>query len=248
MTIAMGIATVIVTAVTRPTLSLEAISIGGISDMLSLLPLRVEHIARHIKTQHIESVCLSSDLQSLLLRSPQHLPANPVPGTHLTIGIQEERIEHHRPHYEAKYKGILYATNCQMPRIVSVPLRDGVPVPGHVSRLQVWHWVDTLGPEQFVTLSMFLRETFNGVAKPQATTAEYAYTLIREHGLLYRPPNALIRQIGGITDNANDVPGNVLVIKHKRGNKDFVIDCTDEDIEDATNIIKRTLGVSNFWS
>ncbi|KAG1883971.1 hypothetical protein F4604DRAFT_1919777 [Suillus subluteus] len=82
-----------------------------------------------------------------------HLPANPVPGTHLTIGIQEERIEHHRPHYEAKYKGILYAMNCWMPQIVSVPLRDGVPVPGHVSRLQVWHWVDMLGPEQFVHVS-----------------------------------------------------------------------------------------------
>ncbi|KAG2039382.1 hypothetical protein BDR03DRAFT_980890 [Suillus americanus] len=79
------------------------------------------------------------------------LLANPMPGTQLSIRIQEERIEHHRPHYQAKYQGILYATKGQMPRIISVPLQDGVPVLGHVSWLQVWHWVDTLGPDQFVT-------------------------------------------------------------------------------------------------
>lgn len=67
----------------------------------------------------------------------------------------------------------------------------------------------------------------------------YSYTFHREHSAMYLPPNAMIRELADITSNKDDVMGNVLVVKHLRGRKHIVVDCSAEDIQCVNSIIIR---------
>ncbi|KAG2360157.1 hypothetical protein BDR07DRAFT_1378216 [Suillus spraguei] len=54
--------------------------------------------------------------------------------------------------------------------------------------------------------------------------------------------------IMGITRNYMDVTGNVLVVKHVRGNKHAIVDCTKDDIMYITDIMKRGISQDEFWT
>lgn len=65
------------------------------------------------------------------------------------------------------------------------------------------------------------------------------YTFFHEHLLVYRPPNALIQEVGCTTSNADNILGNVLVVKHSQHMKNKLMDCEEDDIPWISGIIKQ---------
>ncbi|KAG1876934.1 hypothetical protein C8R48DRAFT_668952 [Suillus tomentosus] len=167
------------------------------------------------------------------------LPPQPTPSILSEIEVQEARIAQHWPDYQGILQGVLYATRADAAHLVSIPLRDGVESLVDISQLEVTHWVDQLGPDKFVTSSGRCRKTYNVIADMPEGETPPGYTFFRDHPLVYGPPNALIRNIGGITANADDVEGNVLVVKHTRGKKNDLMDCEEDDIPWISGIIKQ---------
>jgi hypothetical protein len=134
---------------------------------------------------------------------------------------------------------MLYATLATAPHLVSVPLRDGVTRLTNISQLETSHWLDYLMRDRFIVLTGRLRKTFNMLPGSPDTPLEHGYTIIREDPWTYPPPNALIRGIACVADTRDDVTGNVLVIKHKKGNKHDIVDMTKEDAHIVDSLIKR---------
>ncbi|KAG2741941.1 hypothetical protein P692DRAFT_20821997 [Suillus brevipes Sb2] len=152
---------------------------------------------------------------------------------------QEARLHHHHPSYVRCYTALLYATAASAPMLVPVPLRDGVSQLRHINDLEVLHWVDCLGDNKFNVNMARARKTYNHVAHPSLAGDAHAYTFFREAPDVYPPPNALIRDIMSDQKRASAVFGNVLVIKHTKGNKHEVLDQTVEDIESINCVIRR---------
>ncbi|KAG0692072.1 hypothetical protein DFH29DRAFT_1009445 [Suillus ampliporus] len=75
------------------------------------------------------------------------------------------------------------------------------------------------------------------------------YTFYRESPSSYTPPNLLVREILDIGDAADDVHGNILIVKHVKGNKHVVVDVTGGDIAIVDSIIRSAVARSdsNFW-
>ncbi|KAG1894069.1 uncharacterized protein F5891DRAFT_1256480 [Suillus fuscotomentosus] len=167
------------------------------------------------------------------------LPPQPTPSMLSEREVQEARIAQHWPEYQAILQGVLYATKADAAHLVSVPLRDGVESLVDVSQLEVTHWVDQFGPDKFVSSAGRCRKTYNVITDMPEGETPPGYTFFREHPLVYGPPNALVRKIGGITSNEDDVVGNVLVVKHTRGKKHDLMDCEEDDIPWISGIIKQ---------
>lgn len=81
------------------------------------------------------------------------------------------------------------------------------------------HWVSQLGPDLFISSIGQLRKTYNLIAEMPARAPALGYTFFREHLAVFAASNRLIRGIAGITANADDVTGNVLVVKHCQSKK-----------------------------
>ncbi|KAG1764934.1 hypothetical protein EDD22DRAFT_845635 [Suillus occidentalis] len=139
----------------------------------------------------------------------------------------------------AALAGVLYATRAETAELVSVPLRDGVENLVNINQLEVTHWVDLLGPNNLISTMGWCRKTYNVIGHVAEGLSPPGYTFFREHPLIYSPPNVLIRRICGITSDANDIMGNVLVVKHRQGDKNDVIDCEEDDIPWISRIIKQ---------
>ncbi|KAG1880593.1 hypothetical protein C8R48DRAFT_767365 [Suillus tomentosus] len=167
------------------------------------------------------------------------LPAMPAPGDMARIKLEEAQISKHWPHYQGSVQGLLYATSARNPIVVSVPFRDGIKKVGSISHLQVMHWVNQLGPDLFISSTGRFRKTYNLIAEMPGGAIAVGYTFFREHAAVFPAPNRLIRGIASITSNADDVTGNVLVVKHCQGKKDKVMDCNDEDIPWVNGILKQ---------
>ncbi|KAG2340441.1 hypothetical protein BDR05DRAFT_1002617 [Suillus weaverae] len=117
------------------------------------------------------------------------LPPHCVPSTHASIKQEERRIEGHIPPYEGTFIGILYATRATVPWLVTIPVRQG--------------------PELHFSVSSRFHKTYNPRGKHYYS---YAYTFFREHPMAASPPNYCICNAAGISDEEDDVTGNVLVI------------------------------------
>ncbi|KAG1775890.1 hypothetical protein EV702DRAFT_1046545 [Suillus placidus] len=145
--------------------------------------------------------------------APQ-LPATPMPDDLRSVQLQEERIAHHSPPYKCKFVGMLYGTRAIWPHLVVIPVRDGVEGLTHISQLDVCHWVDYFGAENVISATSRGRKTYHVMADAVTDAPARGYTFFREHVMGFAPPNALIREVAGIDDHAEDVTGNVLVVKH----------------------------------
>ncbi|KAG2336262.1 hypothetical protein BDR05DRAFT_1006033 [Suillus weaverae] len=170
------------------------------------------------------------------------LPPIPIPCDLATIQIQEARIDNHTPIRWA----LLYATLATAPHLVSVPLRDGVTRLKNISQLEMSHWLDHLKRDKFIVLTGCLRKTFNMLPGAPDTPWEHGYTIIREDPWTYPPPNALIHDIARVTDVRDDVTGNVLVIKHNKGDKHDIVDMTKEDANIVDLLIRGAIHTSNL--
>ncbi|KAG2099000.1 uncharacterized protein F5147DRAFT_777522 [Suillus discolor] len=178
-------------------------------------------------------------------RSRQLMPHR-TPSGITEIEVQEARIAQHWPDYQGILQGVLYATSAKKAHLVSIPLRDGVDSLVDMSQLDVSHWVDQLGPERLISSTGQCRKTYNVIADiPEGGTLP-GYTFFREHPLVYGPPNALIREVGRITSNADNILGNVLVVKHTRHMKNELMDCEEDNIP-WIGIIKQCVRDSTFW-
>ncbi|KAG1880503.1 hypothetical protein C8R48DRAFT_829836 [Suillus tomentosus] len=136
-------------------------------------------------------------------------------------------------------RGLLYATSAKNLIVVSVPFRDGIKKVGNTSHLQVMHWVNQLGPDLFISSTRQFRKTYNLIKEMPAGAPALGYTFFREHPAVFAASNRLIRGIAGITANAGDVTGNVLVVKHCQSKKNEVMDCDDGDIPWVNDIMKQ---------
>lgn len=105
--------------------------------------------------------------------------------------------------------------------------------------MQVMHWVNQLGPDLFISSTGQFRKIYNLIAEIPAGALALGYTFFREHPAVFAAPNRLIRGIAGITANADDVTGNVLLVKHCQSKKNEVMDCDDEDIPWVNGIMKQ---------
>lgn len=123
--------------------------------------------------------------------------------------------------------------------MVSVPFRDGIKKLNDISHLQVTHWVNQLGPDLFVSSTGRLRKTYNVIAEMPVGTPALGYTFFREHPAVFAAPNRLIWMIAGITENADDIAGNILVVKHACGRKDELMDCNKVDVSWVNGIMKQ---------
>ncbi|KAG2107460.1 uncharacterized protein F5147DRAFT_653322 [Suillus discolor] len=168
-----------------------------------------------------------------------HLPPNPMPANQWSICIQEAHIANHFLPYCGKIHGLLYTTSAITPHLVDVPFQDGVTELTNLSQLQILHWVDQLGPDRHVLTSGRFRKTYHTYMDDPETLNMYSYTFHREHTAMPSPPNAMIHELADITSNEDDVMGNVLVVKHLRGSKHDVVDCSAEDIQCVNSIIIR---------
>ncbi|KAG2050995.1 hypothetical protein BDR06DRAFT_1010745 [Suillus hirtellus] len=81
------------------------------------------------------------------------------------------------------------------------------------------HWVNQLGPDLFILSTGQFRKTYNLIAEMPARAPALGHTFFREHPAVFAAPNRLIRGIAGITANADDITGNVLVVKHCQSKK-----------------------------
>jgi hypothetical protein len=62
---------------------------------------------------------------------------------------------------------------------------------------------------------------------------------VNQLGPVFAAPNRLIRMIAGIMENADDVAGNILGVKHARGRKNDIMDCNEVDMEWVNRIMKQ---------
>ncbi|KAG1830045.1 hypothetical protein DFJ58DRAFT_874728 [Suillus subalutaceus] len=79
--------------------------------------------------------------------------------------------------------------------------------------------------------------TYNLIAEMPVGTPVLGYTFFWEHPAVFPAPNRLIQMVAGITENADDVAGNILVVKHARGRKNDVMDCNEVDMEWVNHIM-----------
>lgn len=141
--------------------------------------------------------------------------------------------------YHGKIRALLYATSAMTVHVVDVPLRDGVSQLSQLSHLQILHWVDQLGPDRHVLTTGRFRKTYNTNADTPEAVSAYGYTFFQEQPSVFSPPNMLIRDLVLIKSNKNDIMGNVLVVKHIRGRKHDIVDCSAEDIQWVNEIVVR---------
>ncbi|KAG2152220.1 hypothetical protein BD769DRAFT_1658653 [Suillus cothurnatus] len=167
------------------------------------------------------------------------LPPNPMPNDLWSIRLQEARIASHTPTYSGKIRALLFATSATTVHVIDVPLRDGVSQLTQLSHLQILHWVNQLGPDRHVLATGRFRKTYNTNAGTPEAASAFGYTFFREHPSVFSPPNMLIRELAHIKSNENDIMGNVLVVKHIRGRKHDIVDCSLEDVQWANEIIVR---------
>ncbi|KAG1781411.1 hypothetical protein EV702DRAFT_1042503 [Suillus placidus] len=162
--------------------------------------------------------------------APQ-LPATPMPDDLRSVQLQEERIAHHSP------VSVLPTWSSEYSHSLSPALQM------QICRHAVWH-KGNLAPPGSHTSTSRGRKTYHVMADAVTDAPARGYTFFREHVMGFAPPNALIREVAGIDDHAEDVTGNVLVVKHAWKNKHKVVDCTTNDIEDINNVIKSCC---RFW-
>lgn len=93
--------------------------------------------------------------------------------------------------------------------VVAVPLRDGAETVTDTSQVQVIHWVDHLKPDLFISPTERIRKMYNLIID-----VPVRHLGTRSFGNIYWYTNALIFEIVGITLNADDIAGNMLVVKH----------------------------------
>ncbi|KAG2124752.1 hypothetical protein BD769DRAFT_1669243 [Suillus cothurnatus] len=180
-------------------------------------------------------------------RQPQ-LPPLPAPSDQWAIRVQEARMRDNHPKDEHAYIGLLYATRASAPKLVPIPLRDGLAHLKHINDLEVLHWVDCLGNNKFSVDMDRACKTYNITSLNSTAARGYGYTFFREHCMLYAPPNALIGRITASVTTGNSVLGNVLVVKHIRGNKHEVVDLTAADVDCINEVLIRTINHAEFWT
>ncbi|KAG2346976.1 hypothetical protein BDR05DRAFT_996778 [Suillus weaverae] len=167
-----------------------------------------------------------------------------------SILAQEAHIQSHYPHYAGTHLGILYATSATSPYLVPIPFLDGVTQFHHISQLEVSHWVDQLATDRFIVFTSKFRKTYNVHPGTCGVAPEYGYTFFRDAPDAYSPPNMLVRDLAFIEDAVDDVTGNVLVVKHPRGNKHEIIDMAADDIATVNTLIQGAVSRvdSEFWT
>ncbi|KAG1883970.1 hypothetical protein F4604DRAFT_1979622 [Suillus subluteus] len=160
------------------------------------------------------------------------LPPDPMPSDLRSILAQEARIQSHYPHYAGTCLGVLYATSAMTPYLVSIPFLNGVSQFCHISQLEVSHWVDRLTLDCFIVFTSKFHKTYNVHPGTCGIAPEYGYTFFVTHLML------------------DDVTGNVLVIKHPRGNKHDIIDMAADDIAVVNALIQGAVPRvdSEFWT
>ncbi|KAG2336260.1 hypothetical protein BDR05DRAFT_1006031 [Suillus weaverae] len=178
------------------------------------------------------------------------LPPDPMPSDLKSILAQEARIQSHYPHYAGTHLGILYATSATSPYLVPIPFLDGVTQFHHISQLKVSHWVDQLATDRFIVFTSKFHKTYNVHPSTCGVAPEYGYTFFRDAPDAYSPPNMLVRDLAFIEDAVDDVTGNVLVVKHPRGNKHEIIDMAADDIATVNTLIQGAVSRvdSEFWT
>ncbi|KAG2039384.1 hypothetical protein BDR03DRAFT_1009017 [Suillus americanus] len=174
------------------------------------------------------------------------LPPIPIPCDLATIQVQEAHIDNHTLHYADRRLALLYVTLATIPHLVSVPLHDGASRLTNLSQLETSHWLDHLKRDKFIVLTGCLQKTFNTLPEGPDTPWDHGYTIICEDPWMYPPPNALICDMACITDVHDDVTGNVLVIKHKKGNKHDIVDMTKENANIVDSLIRSAIHASNL--
>ncbi|KAG2131469.1 hypothetical protein BD769DRAFT_1666482 [Suillus cothurnatus] len=156
-----------------------------------------------------------------------------------SIFSMERTMNFLEEHYDGFMRGLVYGTSASTPHVVSVPFRDGIDKLGDISHLQVTHWVNQLGPDLFVSLTGRLHKTYNLIVEMPVGAPALGYTFFCKHPGVFAAPNRLIWMIAGITENVDDVTGNVLVVKHAHRRNNDIMDCDKVDMEWVNHIMKQ---------
>ncbi|KAG1890353.1 hypothetical protein F4604DRAFT_1673777 [Suillus subluteus] len=176
---------------------------------------------------------------STLKQQPQSsfLPPRPAPADRRAVREQEAHMRHHLHSDVHTYTGMLYATWASAPKLLK-----------HINNLEVLHWLDCLGDDNFNVDTAQACKTYNIIAQASYPSYGFGYTFFREHPVLFTPPNGLIGDITAGITMGNSVSGNVLVVKHTKGNKHDIVNLTVVDMECVNEVVRCTIIHAEFWT
>lgn len=187
----------------------------------------------------------------------ENAPVPPVimPSTLEEIKEQEHEIWRHKPvsidhganikeqvlmrikAYKKLFCGMLYATHDSEPRVVKVPLRDGVTSFKNWMDLDVNHWVNQKGQHTFVALGGKWQKTATTVPN-SATAPAFAYKILLESPCANPPPNLLVESINAMGTNDIQHEVNILIMKMKHEDEKVILDMAERDKEFTTFLLK----------
>lgn len=187
----------------------------------------------------------------------ENAPVPPVimPSTLEEIKEQEHEIWRHKPvsidhganikeqvlmrikAYKKLFCGMLYATHDSEPRVVKVPLRDGVASFKNWMDLDVNHWVNQKGQHTFMALRGKWQKTATTVLN-SATAPAFAYKILLESPCANPPPNLLVESINATGTNDIQHEGNILIMKMKREDEKVILDMAERDKEFTMFLLK----------
>ncbi|KAG1866009.1 hypothetical protein F4604DRAFT_1683000 [Suillus subluteus] len=138
---------------------------------------------------------------------------------------------------------LLYATTAAFPHIVPVPLQEGKRELVRVNELEVNFWVNNVARNRFVLSTSRFRKTFHAIPDHVTLSLPYLYSVFRENPKGFPPPNALIKEICPRVA-AEEVMGNILVVKHTKNNKNKVLDMSEADIQLVNLLLEGYMDIS----
>ncbi|KAH7909686.1 hypothetical protein BJ138DRAFT_1154627 [Hygrophoropsis aurantiaca] len=150
-------------------------------------------------------------------------------------------IETHLPEFKRGCKGLLYATRCDGPLIVDVPLIEGARELKTIEDLYVECWVRQRGHKDTSARRSKLRKTYYNVPNLEHVPIDYAYTFLTEEGETDPPINSLVNTLSPPMPKAPHHMGNLLVIKHERDSNLAILDVCDKDIDMSTLILRSAI-------
>ncbi|KAG1876932.1 hypothetical protein C8R48DRAFT_668950 [Suillus tomentosus] len=148
---------------------------------------------------------------------PLFMPKDRADIVHLDHAIRE-----HYPPYSLIFQGLLYATACDRPYLVPVPVQHGVTTSCTMQVLEVNYWVH----QRAFSASTASRIPLDDV-----------YTFFFEDETNSPPPNSLVNNIAPIGAVGTRFDGNLLVMKEHDGS---LVNITDNDIGLVTFLLKSS--------
>lgn len=139
--------------------------------------------------------------------------------------------------YPQVFQGILFAIADSTPRVVDVPLHEGVDVIRNLSDLNVNYWVNQRERGPFIAFRSHLRKSMH-VVPSSLTELQCIFTCFFESSATSPEQNMLMERVNSQHDKFVQVYGNILVIKSSRSDRNIVQNMCEKDLSLVTFFLK----------